>query len=249
MAIEPRARPAIVHTHMAKAGLIGRCAAALYNLDARRVRTRARVVHTYHGHVLEGYFSAADDAALFITLERMLARVTDRIVAISPAIRRELLDGYRIGRGRAIPRRAAGIRPRRRSPPSTMRRARSARQRLGIAGRRARRSRTVGRLTAIKQHRAVPRHVRARRRTRPHARRADRRRRRTASRPRGLRRAARHRRSRPLSRLAARSGDHLRGHRCLPADVAQRRHAGRADRGDGVAAFPASAPMSAASRT
>ena len=35
---------------------------------------------------------------MFIALERVLARATDRIVAISPAIERELRDGYRIGR-------------------------------------------------------------------------------------------------------------------------------------------------------
>src|SRR5689334_25239837 len=46
-------RPDIVHTHMAKAGSVGRLAAAAYN---RTVSRRARIVHTYHGHVLEGYF-------------------------------------------------------------------------------------------------------------------------------------------------------------------------------------------------
>ena len=91
-----RARPAIVHTHMAKAGMLGRLAAALYNLT-RGSAPRARVVHTYHGHVLEGYFSAVDDG-IFISLERLLARASDRIIAISPAIERELRDGFRIGR-------------------------------------------------------------------------------------------------------------------------------------------------------
>src|SRR5438309_1734576 len=53
-----RFRPAIVHTHMAKAGLLGRLAACAYNLT-RGSAPRARVVHTYHGHVLEGYFGGA----------------------------------------------------------------------------------------------------------------------------------------------------------------------------------------------
>jgi hypothetical protein len=91
-----RLRPSIVHTHMAKAGLVGRLAAAAYNLT-RGSAPHARIVHTYHGHVLEGYFSPAKTAA-FIALERMLARVSDVIVAISPAIRRELVEVYRIGR-------------------------------------------------------------------------------------------------------------------------------------------------------
>ena len=89
-------RPHIVHTHMAKAGTIGRVAAAIYNRTAGR-DAPARVVHTYHGHVLEGYFSPARTRA-FLGIERMLARVTDRIVAISPRIRTELIDHYHIGR-------------------------------------------------------------------------------------------------------------------------------------------------------
>jgi glycosyltransferase involved in cell wall biosynthesis len=91
-----RRQPRIVHTHMAKAGLLGRTAAMLYNLT-RGQAPRARIVHTYHGHVLEGYFGALK-TWLFITLERWLAKGTDAIVAIAPAIRDELLNGYRIGR-------------------------------------------------------------------------------------------------------------------------------------------------------
>jgi glycosyltransferase involved in cell wall biosynthesis len=89
-------RPQIVHTHMAKAGTLGRLAAAIYNRTAGR-RDRARVVHTYHGHVLDGYFSPAK-TRLFLGAERVLARLTDRIVAISPRIKTELLDEYGIGR-------------------------------------------------------------------------------------------------------------------------------------------------------
>ena len=91
-----RLRPRIVHTHMAKAGMLGRLAAAAYNVTRRRSE-RARVVHTYHGHVLDGYFSATA-TRVFIALERALAHVSDRIVAISPAIRAELLQKYGIGR-------------------------------------------------------------------------------------------------------------------------------------------------------
>lgn len=88
-------QPDIVHTHMAKAGLLGRLAARAYNIG--RGRRRARVVHTYHGHVLDGYFSPLK-TSLFINLERLLARWSDRLIAISPAIRRDLLTDYRIGR-------------------------------------------------------------------------------------------------------------------------------------------------------
>lgn len=99
-----KTRPDVVHTHMAKAGTLGRLAAAIYNRTAGR-RRRAQVVHTYHGHVLEGYFSAPM-ARVFTATERQLARVTDVIVAISPQIRDELLTDHRIGRAgqyRVIP--------------------------------------------------------------------------------------------------------------------------------------------------
>ncbi len=87
-----RFKPHIVHTHTAKAGTLGRLAAFAYN---RVARTRARTVHTYHGHVLDGYFRYA---GAFIGVERGLAHVTDRIVAISPQIATDLQQRYRIGR-------------------------------------------------------------------------------------------------------------------------------------------------------
>ena len=85
-------KPDIVHTHTAKAGTVGRAAAFAYN---RTAGSRARTVHTYHGHSLEGYFR---HAGAFITIERTLARSTDRLIAISPRIATDLRDHYRIGR-------------------------------------------------------------------------------------------------------------------------------------------------------
>jgi glycosyltransferase involved in cell wall biosynthesis len=144
-----RARPAIVHTHMAKAGLLGRLAAALYNLT-RGSAPRARVVHTYHGHVLEGYFSAVM-TRVFITLERMLAGASDAIVAISPAIRTELLDGHHIGvaaQYRVVP---LGFDLAPFAAIDAPARA-AARHELNLPGG-VPVVATVGRLTAIKQHR------------------------------------------------------------------------------------------------
>jgi glycosyltransferase involved in cell wall biosynthesis len=88
-------RPLIVHTHMAKAGSLGRLAAVFYNLT-RGSNPRARIVHTYHGHVLEGYFGGVK-TSVFIALERLLARFSDAIVAIAPRVRDELLIEHRIG--------------------------------------------------------------------------------------------------------------------------------------------------------
>jgi glycosyltransferase involved in cell wall biosynthesis len=83
---ETRAR--LLHTHMAKAGTIGRVAAAT-------VPRRPRTVHTFHGHVLEGYFSPAVQRG-FIEVERALARRTDVLVAVSPEIR-DALQSLGIG--------------------------------------------------------------------------------------------------------------------------------------------------------
>lgn len=77
-------RVALVHTHMAKAGAVGRMAAA-------SVKPRPRTVHTFHGHVLEGYFSPAVQRGL-IQAERALARGTDVLIAVSDEVRDELLD-------------------------------------------------------------------------------------------------------------------------------------------------------------
>lgn len=77
-------RPAIVHTHTAKAGLLGRVAAL-------SLRPRPIVVHTYHGHVLRGYFGRAK-SAVFTFLERALGRRSDRLIGVSTATVRELVE-------------------------------------------------------------------------------------------------------------------------------------------------------------
>ena len=77
-----RFRPHIVHTHTAKAGVLGR-------LAARACRV-PYVVHTFHGHLLHGYFSPPVTAAVRQT-ERALARATTRLVAVGEKVRDDLL--------------------------------------------------------------------------------------------------------------------------------------------------------------
>jgi glycosyltransferase involved in cell wall biosynthesis len=71
-------RPHIVHTHTAKAGMLGRLAAVLAE------RPRPVIVHTYHGHVLEGYFGPVRNAA-YRVLERGLAGVSGALIGVSQA--------------------------------------------------------------------------------------------------------------------------------------------------------------------
>ncbi len=82
-----RERPTIVHTHMAKAGTVGRLAARLARVPI--------VVHTYHGHVFHSYFGPVK-TRLFVQIERSLSRVTDMILTVGEKQRGEIL-GYGIG--------------------------------------------------------------------------------------------------------------------------------------------------------
>jgi glycosyltransferase involved in cell wall biosynthesis len=79
-----KVRPDIVHTHTAKAGAVGRLAALVAG------RPRPVVVHTFHGHVLRGYFGSFG-SSVFRAIETILARITDRLVAVSPEVRDELV--------------------------------------------------------------------------------------------------------------------------------------------------------------
>ncbi|HEY7380439.1 MAG TPA: glycosyltransferase family 4 protein [Gaiella sp.] len=88
-----RVRPHVLHTHTAKAGAVGRAAALL----AGRHRPPV-VVHTFHGHVLRGYFGRTG-SLVFKAIETALARATDALVAVSPEVRDELV---RIGVAPAV---------------------------------------------------------------------------------------------------------------------------------------------------
>ena len=97
-----REKPDLVHTHTAKAGSVGRVAGLMYRwLTPATLIGRprpCRFVHTYHGHVFHSYYGSAK-TRLFLTVERMLARlVTDRIVVITEQQRQEINGNFRVGK-------------------------------------------------------------------------------------------------------------------------------------------------------
>ena len=82
-----RFRPHLVHTHTAKAGALGRAAALAAVIPRQR---RPALVHTFHGHLLHGYFSPRVTRVV-TQAERMLAWRTDRLIAVGSRVRNDLV--------------------------------------------------------------------------------------------------------------------------------------------------------------
>lgn len=91
-----RLRPDVVHTHMAKAGALGRIAALMAGVPVR--------VHTYHGHLLTGYFSPIVTRLVSI-VERLLARLATHSVVVGSTVRDDLVRAgiLRSSRSTVIP--------------------------------------------------------------------------------------------------------------------------------------------------
>jgi glycosyltransferase involved in cell wall biosynthesis len=75
-------KPDVIHTHTAKAGVLGRIAGLI-------ARPRAKRVHTFHGHLLHGYFSPSK-TRLVILLEKVLELITYRFIAIGNIVKNDL---------------------------------------------------------------------------------------------------------------------------------------------------------------
>lgn len=80
-------KPDIVHTHMAKAGMLGRIAGWLCGVKI--------IIHTFHGHVLHSYFSKPV-TMFFIFIERLLSFISTRIITLTETQRNEILK-FKIG--------------------------------------------------------------------------------------------------------------------------------------------------------
>ena len=86
-------QPDIIHTHTAKAGFLGRLASMFSGHRSIRV-------HTFHGHLLNGYFSK-NKTRLVIIAEYVLAKFTTHLLAVGDQVRTDLLK-KKIGRNSAF---------------------------------------------------------------------------------------------------------------------------------------------------
>jgi glycosyltransferase involved in cell wall biosynthesis len=80
-------KPTIVHTHTAKAGAIGRFAAFVAGVPY--------IYHTFHGHVFTGYFNPLK-TKIFIIIERVLAKLSTKIIVISRRQQEDIIKKYKI---------------------------------------------------------------------------------------------------------------------------------------------------------
>ena len=76
-------KPDVIHTHTAKAGVLGRLAGLI-------ARPQAKRVHTFHGHLLHGYFSPGK-TRLVVVLEKVLGLITHKFVAIGNVVKNDLV--------------------------------------------------------------------------------------------------------------------------------------------------------------
>ena len=91
-------KPDIIHTHTAKAGTLGRLSGILYNVTHFSFKLKAdscKLVHTFHGHILHSYFGTVK-TFFFICIEKILALFTDKIIAVSASLKKELIERFRI---------------------------------------------------------------------------------------------------------------------------------------------------------
>jgi len=77
-------QPHIIHTHTSKAGFLRRVASVVSLQKSIRV-------HTFHGHLLNGYFGPIK-RLLVIVAEKFLARFTNYLLAVGDKVREDLLQ-------------------------------------------------------------------------------------------------------------------------------------------------------------
>lgn len=77
-------KPDIIHTHTAKAGVLGRTAWIFAGY-------KPKLVHTYHGHLLHGYFGK-NKTRLVILIEKILGFFTNELFAVGDIVKQDLIN-------------------------------------------------------------------------------------------------------------------------------------------------------------
>ena len=77
-------KPHVIHTHTAKAGFLGRIASIVSFHPSIRV-------HTFHGHLLNGYFGSFK-RFLVVLAEKILAIFSHQLLAVGDKVRQDLLE-------------------------------------------------------------------------------------------------------------------------------------------------------------
>lgn len=80
-------KPAVVHTHGAKSGLLGRVAAFICGVPV--------IVHTFHGHLFHSYFTR-NVSRLLVFIERCLAKVTSGAIVLSTSQLNDLVNVFKV---------------------------------------------------------------------------------------------------------------------------------------------------------
>jgi glycosyltransferase involved in cell wall biosynthesis len=83
-------KPDIIHTQSSKAGIIGRWAAWLARTTSYKLQA-TKIIHTPHGHIFYGYYGKLR-TLLFLLLERLTAKITDKLVALTEGEKNESLS-------------------------------------------------------------------------------------------------------------------------------------------------------------
>jgi len=77
-----RKNPHVLHTHTFKGGFLGRLAGI--------VSTRPKMVHTYHGHLLKGYWGGFG-VFVWKCIEKFLNRYTDVVITVSENVAQDII--------------------------------------------------------------------------------------------------------------------------------------------------------------
>ncbi|MBN1882150.1 MAG: glycosyltransferase [Deltaproteobacteria bacterium] len=94
-------KPDIIHTHLGKAGTLGRGAGFLAKFVLIFTGKKIKIFHTLHGHFFYGYFNPVK-TRVFIYIERILARMCTALVVISPLQKQDVVRTYRVAPERKV---------------------------------------------------------------------------------------------------------------------------------------------------